>query len=290
MDDRYHCLNMVPKPIGTSPEGYVWWCPIDGAWTTDKRRKNNEPWVESSLKSLRTSTVTNFVQEVIPIGHDNPSCHKCGAIMCPYYTCQSCGASSQPIPVKDPWLVEDSIKHILTYIKEDPERQGLEETPKRFKKALREWFSGYNVQDPSSLLKSFEDGAEGLKYDEMVIQKNIPVYSHCEHHLAPIFGVCHIGYVPDSRIVGLSKLARVVDAFACRLQVQERLTQQIADCILQSLQPKGIGVIVEARHFCMESRGVKVPAGTLTTTSALRGVFLTNPTARSEFMNLVTAK
>jgi GTP cyclohydrolase I len=138
------------------------------------------------------------------------------------------------------------------------------------------------MQDPAAVLKVFEDGAEGC--NEMVVVHDIPVYSHCEHHLAPIFGTATVAYIPNGRIVGLSKLPRLVDIFARRLQVQERMTNQIADAIMQHLAPRGCGVVIRARHMCMESRGIK-QGGSYTTTSALRACFLL-PEVRAEFLNL----
>lgn len=164
-----------------------------------------------------------------------------------------------------------------------PLREGLRETPERVAKAwIDEWASGYK-QDAVALLKTFSDGANG--YDEMVVETDIPVYSHCEHHMAPIFGVAHIGYVPGSRIVGLSKLPRVVDVYARRLQVQERLTTQVATALNEGLQPRGVAVVMECRHLCMESRGVR-RRGIVTTTSCLLGV-LREPAPRAEFFSLV---
>ena len=171
---------------------------------------------------------------------------------------------------------------ISEVIEQDPMREGLQETPARVVKAWKHWCSGYNV-DIAKLLKTFEDGAEN--YDEMVLVKDIPIYSKCEHHLADIFGTATIAYIPNGRVVGLSKLSRVADAFARRLQVQERLTTQIADALDEHLRPKAVGVIVKARHMCMESRGI-CQQGHHTVTSALRGVFKTDPTARSEFLRL----
>ena len=162
-------------------------------------------------------------------------------------------------------------------------RPGLVETPARFAKAWQEWASGYAVK-PEELLKSFEDGAEQV--NEMVLVRDIPIYSHCEHHLAPFFGVAHIGYIPNGRIVGLSKLVRLAKAFAQRLQVQERLTNQIADALMQGLSPLGVGVVIECRHLCMESRGVE-RAGATTVTSALRGAMKDAPEVRAELMALV---
>jgi GTP cyclohydrolase I len=199
---------------------------------------------------------------------------------------------------KDQWVVfpwensvdkddsaTDNITRILQYVGEDPMREGLLETPARVMKAWSHWTSGYKVDIPK-LLKVFEDGGE--KYDEMVMVRNIPIYSKCEHHLADIFGTATIAYIPNGRIVGLSKLSRVADAFARRLQVQERLTTQIADALNDNLKPKGVGVIINARHACMESRGI-CQQGHHTVTSALRGVLKTDAAARSEFMMLANA-
>lgn len=174
------------------------------------------------------------------------------------------------------------IRNLLAFIGEDPSREGLKETPARVLKAWRFWTQGYYME-PRNVLKSFEDGAEGC--DEMVIVKDIELYSSCEHHMAPFFGVAHVAYIPNGRVVGLSKLARVVEIFARRLQVQERLTNQVADAIDEVLQPLGVGVIVEAKHFCMCSRGVGKQHSN-TVTSALRGVMKTKPEARSEFLRL----
>lgn len=182
---------------------------------------------------------------------------------------------------------EDLFSKLLHFVEKthpaDGLREGLQETPKRVAKAYARWFGGYAV-DPSSLLKTFGDGAEG--YDQLVHQQNIPVWSHCEHHMAPFFGVAHVAYIPDRRVVGLSKLFRVVDAFSRRLQVQERITTQVADCINDTLEPKGVAVVLECRHTCMESRGIE-RSNVATTTAALRGVFLTQPDTRAEFYSLV---
>ena len=161
-------------------------------------------------------------------------------------------------------------------------REGLRDTPNRVANAMTEWFGGYNADIPA-LMKVFEDGAEGC--DQMVIVKDIPFYSHCEHHIAPIFGTVTIAYIPNGKILGLSKLSRVVDAFARRLQVQERLTNQIAQAIVDNLAPLGVGVLVKARHLCMESRGVK-QQGHHTITSSLHGVIRNQRDARAEFMTL----
>ena len=189
-----------------------------------------------------------------------------------------------------PWEVgeedtsaDDIATRLLQYVGEDSERGGLAETPKRFLKAWDHWTSGYGVE-PESILKTFEDGA--ADYDEMVLVKNIPAYSKCEHHLADIFGVAHVAYIPDGKIVGLSKLNRLVDLFGRRLQVQERWTTQVADALMKALQPKGVAVILECRHMCMESRGI-CQQGHSTTTSAMRGVFKDNIETRAEFLGLI---
>lgn len=198
--------------------------------------------------------------------------------------------------IKGKWLVlpwevvddheeagEDTVTRMLQRIGEDPQREGLLETPARVVKAWDTWFSGYD-QEPADVLKVFEDGAEGV--DEMVLETDIPVYSHCEHHLAPIFGVAHVGYIPNGNVVGLSKLVRLVNVFARRLQIQERLTNQIAESVEKGLKPSGVGVVLQCRHLCMESRGVR-SSGVVTTTSALRGSLKDEPDARAEFLSLI---
>jgi GTP cyclohydrolase I len=180
---------------------------------------------------------------------------------------------------KDLKLVRD----LLQYIGENPDREGLQETPARFLKAWAEYTQGYS-EKPEDILKVFEDGAE--RVDEMVIVRDIPVYSLCEHHLAPFFGKAHVGYVPDKKILGLSKISRLVEVFARRLQVQERLTNQIADALDQHLQPLGVAVVIECRHMCMESRGIR-HQGSATATSALRGSIKSNPDTRREFLSLI---
>lgn len=182
---------------------------------------------------------------------------------------------------------DDIVLRLLEFIGEDPTREGLQETPRRVLKAWKEWAKGYEV-DPASILKTFKDGAEHCG-DEFVIVRNVPIISKCEHHLADISGIAHIGYIPDGRIVGLSKLARLADMFARRLQVQERLTNQIADALVEHLQPKGVGVVIHAAHACMSTRGVGVQ-GSITTTSAMRGVCLDKPEARHEFLSLCEAR
>ena len=171
---------------------------------------------------------------------------------------------------------------LLEFIGENPARGGLLDTPQRVLKAWRELTAGYDMK-PEELLKCFDDGAAGV--DEMVTVKDIPVWSMCEHHMLPFFGKATIAYIPNKRIVGLSKLARVVDAFARRLQVQERLTNQVADLLYDHLEPHGVGVHVTCRHLCMESRGV-MTNNSATVTTALRGVMKDDACARAEFLNL----
>lgn len=178
--------------------------------------------------------------------------------------------------------IEDHIVRLIQFIGDDPARGGLVDTPARVSRAWEFWGGGYS-QDPAAVLKTFDDGAEGV--DEMVIVRNLPFYTHCEHHMAPFFGRATIAYLPNKKIVGLSKLARVLDIFARRLQVQERMTCQIADALMEHLQPKGAGVVIEARHLCMESRGIQ-QQGHSTITSALRGIFKSDSSVRSEFMSL----
>lgn len=177
---------------------------------------------------------------------------------------------------------EDNVRRLIQFVGEDPDREGLQETPARVAKAWQHWCSGYG-KNAADVLKVFEDGAE--HYDEMVIVKDIPIYSHCEHHLAAIIGTATIAYIPNGKIVGLSKLSRLADMFARRLQVQERLTDQIANAIDEHLSPKGVGVLIKARHLCMESRGV-CQTGQFTITTALRGALKDDPQARAEFLQL----
>lgn len=176
--------------------------------------------------------------------------------------------------------IEQVFQAQLNWLDPLPNREGLRETPARMAKAWEFWCSGYE-QDPADVLKVFKDGAEG--YDEMVTVKDIPVYSHCEHHMAAIFGTATISYIPDGRVVGLSKLSRLVDVFARRLQVQERLTVQIADALMENLQPLGVGVLLRCRHMCMEARGI-CQSGHHTVTTALRGCIREEAQARAEFL------
>lgn len=176
--------------------------------------------------------------------------------------------------------ISSAISNLIFEIDPDPTRQGLKETPQRVAEAWKFWTSGYH-QNARAILKVFEDGAEN--YDQMVTVKDIPFYSHCEHHLAPIFGTCTVSYIPDDRIVGLSKLSRLVDMYARRLQVQERMTNQIADSLWECLNPLGVGVLIRARHLCMESRGT-CQQGHHTITTALRGVIKDEPDTKQEFL------
>lgn len=185
-------------------------------------------------------------------------------------------------------MIQDATARLLCelegvdHAKGEAFRPGLEETPERVAKAWEFWTRGYR-EDPAKILKVFEDGGEA--YDQMVVVADIPVYSKCEHHLADIFGRASVAYIPNGRIVGLSKLSRLVDCFARRLQVQERMTQQIADALWDHLKPKGVGVVIKARHMCMESRGI-CQQGHHTVTSALHGAIRDEPETRAEFLRV----
>jgi GTP cyclohydrolase I len=181
---------------------------------------------------------------------------------------------------------EQHVRALLRLIVDDPEREGLQETPARVVRSLQEYFAGYG-EDPAEYLERTFEEVEG--YDEIVLVSDIEVYSHCEHHMVPFVGKAHVGYIPKGRVVGLSKLARVVDVFAKRLQVQEKLTVQIAQAIEQSLSPQGVAVVLQCQHFCMCYRGVKKP-GSWTTTSRLRGIFLQDSAARMELLTLLNLK
>jgi GTP cyclohydrolase I len=180
--------------------------------------------------------------------------------------------------------IEAAVRQILEAIGEEPGREALVETPARVARMYAELFAGLHI-DPSEYLRTgFEEG-----HEEMVILRDIPFYSMCEHHLLPFHGRAHVGYIPAGRVAGLSKLARVVEAFARRPQLQERLTSQIADCIMENLKPNGVAAVVEAEHLCMTMRGVKKP-GTFVITSATRGTFRGRVATRSEFLSLVQGK
>ena len=175
---------------------------------------------------------------------------------------------------------EDAIRTLLKWAGDDPTREGLRDTPERVARAYEDWFSGYNEDPEEFLLRTFEE-VEG--YDDMIVLKDIRFESHCEHHLAPIIGRAHVGYLPTSKVVGISKLARVVDAYARRLQVQEKMNAQIAHTIDAVLQPKGVAVVIEAAHQCMTTRGVHKP-GVSMITSHMLGAFRTDPSTRREFL------
>jgi GTP cyclohydrolase I len=181
--------------------------------------------------------------------------------------------------------VEDAIRTILTWIGEDPSREGLSETPARVARAYKSYFAGYEQNPEDFLRKTFEETAG---YDEMVLLRNIPFQSHCEHHMAPIIGRAWVGYVPRSRVVGISTLARVVEAYASRLQIQERMTAEIANIIDEVLQPQGVAVVIKAAHHCISSRGVK-KHGVDLTTSRMLGCFRTDPMSRQEFLAMVNS-
>ena len=178
--------------------------------------------------------------------------------------------------------IAKNIKSILSEIGENPDREGLLKTPERVAKSLIFLTNGYK-KDPSKILKSamFEE-----EYSQMVLVKEIEIYSLCEHHMLPFFGKAHVAYIPNGHIVGLSKIPRIVDIFARRLQVQERLTDQIKDCIQDTLNPKGVAVVIEAQHLCMQMRGVQKQHSS-TTSSAFSGIFMSDEKTRAEFMNLI---
>lgn len=179
---------------------------------------------------------------------------------------------------------EKAVRVLLEWTGDNPDREGLIETPKRVVKAYEQFFEGY-VQDPEEvLMKTFEE-VEG--YDEMVIVKDIRLESHCEHHMVPILGVAHVGYIPNKRVVGISKLARIVDIFGKRLQTQETMTSQIANTIQKVLDPKGVAVVIDANHQCMSTRGVHKTTSS-TVTSAMKGIFKENSVTRNEFLSFVT--
>lgn len=181
---------------------------------------------------------------------------------------------------------EDAIRLLLRWAGDNPAREGLIDTPKRVAKAYKEWFGGYTMQPEEYLKRTFEEVAG---YDEMVILRDIEFESHCEHHMAPIIGVAHVGYIPNGRVVGISKLARVVEAYAKRLQVQEKMTAQIANCIQDVLKPKGVGVVIVAKHECMTTRGVH-KTGVSMVTSKLLGSFREDARTRAEFLQCVGIK
>ena len=178
---------------------------------------------------------------------------------------------------------EEAIRTIIQWIGEDPEREGLKSTPRRVIKAFKEYFQGY-AQDPGSYLTKTFTEVEG--YDDMVIEKNISIRSHCEHHMAPIVGVAHVAYIPSKKVVGLSKLARVVEAFSKRLQTQERLTMQIAGTIMNVLQPRGVAVTIDATHQCMTDRGIKKEK-TTTVTNYFLGAFKDDLSFQNRYLRYI---
>ena len=178
---------------------------------------------------------------------------------------------------------EDAVRILLRWAGDDPTREGLLDTPKRVTKAYRDWFSGYESDPAEFLRRTFEEVAG---YDQMVVLRDIQFESHCEHHLAPIIGRAHVGYMPTNRVVGISKLARVVDGFARRLQVQEKLTAQIAQCIQETLQPSGVAVVIDASHQCMTTRGVH-KRGVSMVTSQMLGSFRDDVRTRNEFLQFI---
>jgi GTP cyclohydrolase I len=178
---------------------------------------------------------------------------------------------------------EQAVRTLLGWIGDDPDREGLRGTPGRVVRAFEDWFSGY-AEDPVEFLRRTFYEVDG--YDEMIVLRDISFESHCEHHMAPITGKAHVGYLPDRKVVGISKLARVVETFARRLQVQETMTAQIAHCIQDVLKPKGVGVVVEGVHQCMTTRGIRKP-GVAMITSQLLGDFRSDPRTRAEFLNII---
>ncbi len=203
----------------------------------------------------------------MPIGDDNPRRTDADELEKPFV----------------PDEVEDAIKTLIRWSGDDPDREGLIDTPRRVARAWLEYCSGYGEDPARHLLRTFEEVGG---YDELVLLKDIPFQSHCEHHMAPITGKASIAYMPHKRVVGISKLARVLNGFSRRLQIQERLTAQVAQCIWDHLQPQGVAVVIEAQHGCMTGRGVRTP-GVAMTTSRLLGCFLEDPRSRKEVLSLM---
>ncbi len=189
--------------------------------------------------------------------------------------------SSKDIMIPDE--VAEAVRTLIAWAGDDPDREGLSDTPNRVARAWKEYAKGYQEDPALHLTRTFEEVGG---YDEIVLLKDIPFQSHCEHHLAPIIGKAAIAYLPGERVVGISKLARVLHGFARRLQVQERLTAQVADCIWDALQPKGVAVVIEASHACMSARGVNTP-GVMMTTSRMMGVFREDERSRKEVLALM---
>jgi len=181
---------------------------------------------------------------------------------------------------------EEAVRTLLLWAGEDPAREGLIDTPKRVVRAYEDWFSGYK-EDPVRFMKRTFEEVDG--YDEMIVLRNIGFESHCEHHMAPIIGHAHVGYLPNNKVVGISKLARVVEVFARRFQVQEKMTAQIANCIWDVLSPKGVGVVIEATHQCMTTRGIHKTDVSMVTSQML-GLFRKDARTRAEFLGMIDAK
>lgn len=279
-DDKHWWMRWTSPPPDSA---YYWLSPETGEWVGEPHQQTmpDFPTRQAAVDAFNATPhlppgfvpTERYPRPLTWINDDKTKAH--------------CQAHTPMLPGFDRLTSDEGIiRALIRMIGEDPDRPGLRETPARVVKAWKFWTQGY-TEDPAKVLKVFEDGAENC--DEMVIQEDIPVYSMCEHHLCPFVGVAHIAYIPDGRIVGLSKLVRLTDIFAQRLQVQERLTNQIADALMEHLKPLGVGVVVQCRHMCMESRGVRVH-GTRTKTSALRGVFIEKPEVRSEFMSLMRGR
>ncbi len=181
---------------------------------------------------------------------------------------------------------EEAVRTLLLWAGEDPHREGLVETPERVARAYEDWFSGYK-EDPISFLKRTFKEVDG--YDEMIVLRDIAFESHCEHHMAPIIGHAHVGYLPNNKVVGISKLARVVEAFARRFQVQEKMTAQVANCIWDVLSPKGVGVVIEATHQCMTTRGIH-KSNVSMVTSQMLGTFRKDARTRAELLRMIDAR
>lgn len=195
---------------------------------------------------------------------------------------QNTKADNRPSPDE----AKEAVRTLIRWAGDNPEREGLLDTPQRVIEAYREFYAGYEVNPDDVLAKTFEEVAD---YDEIVLLKNMDFESHCEHHMVPIIGRAHIAYLPDKKVVGISKIARLLDVFAKRLQTQELMTKQIADVIERVLEPKGVAVIIDAKHECMTTRGVH-KANTSTVTSQMRGRFRTDPKSRSEVLQLINGK
>lgn len=192
-------------------------------------------------------------------------------------------ASSKRKTVVTQAQAEEAVRILLRWAGDDPKREGLEDTPRRVVEAYRDWFSGYHIDPADYLARTFEEVAG---YDEMVVLRDIEFESHCEHHMAPIIGRAHVGYLPTNKVVGISKLARVVEGYARRFQVQEKLTAQIAQCISKVLKPRGVAVVIDAKHECMTTRGVH-KRGVSMVTSQMLGQFRRDPRTRTEFLRYI---